>query len=362
MAAISQFEPLWASPPGETIAEMLRRKRIGFDAFASDMGGSEDEARCLLDGNCAIDRDVAERLHDVVGGSVSFWLRREAQYRDDIARLHGLHEEETAATWLRELPIGDMVKFGWISRIQPRAAQAKEVLRFFGLSSLNAWRDAIGTVESVVAFRASNTFKSSPGSVAAWLRQGEISATQRSNRPFDRAKLITALSELRKLTRIKDPQKFLPLLEAACSNCGVALVIVRAPQGCRASGATKILANGTALILMSFRYRSDDHFWFTFFHEIGHLILHDRSALFIEGADFIKTDEEQQADRFSEDTLVPAEFKQEMFALPTDHRKIQRFAKRIGISPGIVLGQLQHFGKVGPEKLNALKVRYVWTD
>src|SRR4051794_29651753 len=107
MTGGSQFEPLWASPPGETIAEMLRRKRIGFEVFASDMGGSEDAARCLLDGNCAIDRDVAERLHDVVGGSVSFWLRREAQYRVDVARLHGLHQEEAAAAWLRELPIAD---------------------------------------------------------------------------------------------------------------------------------------------------------------------------------------------------------------------------------------------------------------
>jgi len=362
MAGSSQFEPLWASPPGETIAEMLRRKRIDFAAFASDMGGSEDDARCLLEGNSAIDHDVAERLSDLIGGSVSFWLRREAQYRDDVARLHGMHEEENAGAWLRELPINDMVKFGWISRIQSKTGQAKEVLRFFGVSSISAWRDATGSVQSVVAFRTSTTFKSPPGSVAAWLRQGEISSCQRSCIQFDRVKLISAIPELRKLTRIKDPEKFLPQLEELCGKCGVALVIERAPQGCRASGATKFLANGTALILMSFRYRSDDHFWFTFFHEIGHLILHDKSALFIEGADFMKTDEERQADEFSEVTLVPAEFKQEMLSLPLDHRKIQRFAKRIGISPGIVLGQLQHVGVIGRDKLNALKARYVWTS
>jgi plasmid maintenance system antidote protein VapI len=362
MASTSQFEPLWASAPGETIAEMLRRKKIDFAVFASDMGGSEDDAQCLLDGACAIDRDVAERLHDVIGGSIAFWLRREAQYRDDIARLHGIREEEDAAAWLRELPTNDMIKLGWISRVQSKAGQAKELLRFFAMPSINAWREAAGSVQSVVAFRTTATFKSSPGAVAAWLRRGEISASRRTSLPFNKAKLISAIPELRKLTRVKDPEKFIPQLETQCEQCGVALVIERAPQGCRASGATKFLSNGTALVLMSFRYRSDDHFWFTFFHEIGHLVLHDQSALFIEGADFMKTHEEREADQFSEDTLVPPEFKQELLLLPADHRKIQRFAKKIGVSPGIVLGQLQHAGKIGREKLNALKKRYVWTN
>ena len=362
MAGSSQFEPLWASAPGETIAEMLRRKKIDFAVFASDMGGNEDDAQCLLDGACAIDRDVAERLQDVIGGSVSFWLRREAQYRDDIARLNGMHEEEDAATWLRELPTNDMIKLGWISRVQSKGAQAKELLRFFAMPTIGAWREATGTVQSVVAFRTTSAFKSLPGAVAAWLRKGELSAMSSACAPFDRAKLIACIPELRKLTRVKDPEKFLPQLEALCGTCGVALVIERSPQGCRASGATKILPNGTALILMSFRYRSDDHFWFTFFHEIGHLVLHDKSALFIEGAEFVKTDEEREADQFSETTLVPAEYKQEMLSLPADHRKIQRFAKKLGISPGIVLGQLQHAGVIGREKLNALKVRYIWAS
>jgi len=176
MTSGNPFQPYWASPPGETIAEILRKKRIDLQSFASDMGGSEDDAQCLLQGACAIDRSVAERLRDLIGGSVTFWLNREAQYREDVARLHGTREQENSVAWLKELPVRDMVNFGWISRFSDKVKQANECMRFFGVPSIDSWRSTFSSVQSVVAFRATNTYQSSPGAVAAWLRQGEISS------------------------------------------------------------------------------------------------------------------------------------------------------------------------------------------
>lgn len=360
MTSGNSFEPQWASPPGDTIAAILHKKKIDIASFAGDMGGSEDDAHSLLRGTFAINRAVAERLRDVVGGSVSFWLNREAQYRDDLARLHKIDESKTAAEWLKELPIRDMASFGWITRFADKDKQAKECLRFFAEPSLPSWHLRATTIRSVVAFRTTNAFRSSPGAVAAWLRQGEILSSAMSCDPWDAEKFRSYLREIRKLTRIKEPSVFLPRLQQLCAACGVAIIFVRAPQGCRASGATKFLSNYKALILLSFRYRTDDHFWFTFFHEAGHLLLHDHSALFIEGANLLSTAEEEEADIFSEQLLVPAEYKDELFALPLDHRKIMRFAKRIGIAPGIVVGQLQHAGQIGRNRMNFLKQRYEW--
>jgi Zn-dependent peptidase ImmA (M78 family) len=175
---------------------------------------------------------------------------------------------------------------------------------------------------------------------------------------WERKKFRGALKEIRKLTRNKDPAAFVPTLQELCSECGVAVVVLRAPQGCRASGATKFISRDKAILLLSFRHRSDDHFWFTFFHEAGHLILHDRSALFIEGAHFLSTDEEREADRFSEQLLVPQDYQEEMRELPMNHRTVMRFARKIGISPGIVVGQLQHAGVFPRNKMNFLKNRF----
>src|ERR1019366_8260158 len=340
MSSQHAFRPQWASHPGETIAEILRNKRIDLQAFASDLGGTEDDARCLLEGACAIDRTIAERLGEIVGGSVSFWLNREAQYREDIARLSEARNQDDATTWLKELPLRDMGKFGWISRFSEKAKQANECLRFFGVPSMAAWRASVVTLQSVVAFRSSNAYKSSPGAVSAWLRQGEILAAKISCQPWDADKLRASLGEIRKLTRVKDPGVFIPALQKIFATCGVAAVILQAPQGCRASGATKFISPNNALLLLSFRYRTDNHFWITVFHEIGHLLLHDHTALFIEGSEFITTQEEQEADQFSQDYLVPPELTEEMYTLPQNHRPIMRFAKRLGVSPGIGVGQL----------------------
>jgi Zn-dependent peptidase ImmA (M78 family)/plasmid maintenance system antidote protein VapI len=360
MTNANSFQPLWASPPGETIYEILRRRRIDVASFASDFGESEDYVQCLLHGDCAIDRAVAERLHDLVGGSISFWLNREAQYREDIARIQATNEVESVTSWLKELPLRDMRNFGWISPSADKLKQAKECLRFFGVSDIKEWRATANMVQGVVAFRTSEKFKSSPGAVAAWLRQGELDAAKITCKPWDREKFRAALQSIRKLTRIKDPEQFLPELEKICADCGVAFVVLRAPQGCRASGATKFVVKDKAMLLLSVRYKSDDHFWFTFFHEAGHLVLHDCAALFIEGENLLSTDEEREADEFSEQLLVPAQFQEEMLRLPLNRWTIARFAKKVGISPGIVVGQLQHAGVFPRDKMNRLKKRFDW--
>lgn len=358
MSSESAFQPLWASPPGETIAELLRRKKIDFASFASDLGESEDDAYSLISGASGIDHATAERLRDIVGGSVSFWLKREAQYREDVARLRN---SEDAANWLKLLPLRDMAAFGWIKRFRDKAEQTKECLRFFGVPDIKTWRSNVLPVQSVVAFRASNTVASSPSAVSAWLRQGEVIASTDKCARWNSKKFAALLPEIRSLTRVKNPEIFLPKLKELCDSCGVAVVVLRAPTGCRVSGATRFLSDGKALLLLSFRYRSDDHFWFTFFHEAGHLLLHDNTALFVEGANLISTAEEEEADRFSERVLIPAEYREEMLALPLDRWKIARFARKIGISPGIVVGQLQHSGHFPHDQMNRFKVRYVWS-
>jgi Zn-dependent peptidase ImmA (M78 family) len=80
----------------------------------------------------------------------------------------------------------------------------------------------------------------------------------------------------------------------------------------------------------------------------------------VEGSEMLSTEEEEEANEFAANTLVPAEFFDEMLNLDQNFRTIMRFARRIGVSPGIIVGQLQHHGKVRRNKLNFLKTRYAW--
>jgi hypothetical protein len=266
------------------------------------------------------------------------------------------------STWLSELPLRDMIKFRWLDTAYAANDQVTACLQFFNVPDIQTWRKTYRDVLEMAAFRTSPTFASTPAAVAAWLRRGEIMSSAIECRQWNPKRFEEELRNIRSLSRKKDPQLFLPELQKRCAECGVAVVVVRAPSGCRASGATRFISESKALLLLSFRYLSDDHFWFTFFHEAGHLLLHGKRALFLEGAGFASTKKEEEANTFSAEMLIPPEYKPDFLNLGINSREVIRFAMRVGISPGIVVGQLQYFRHIGLNQLNRLKRRFTWSD
>ena len=198
------------------------------------------------------------------------------------------------------------------------------------------------------------------GAVAAWLRRGEIEGNSIECYPWSAAKFADAILQIRSLTREKKPDVFIPELKKRCAKCGVAIVIIRTPKGCSAGGASLFLAPYKALIILSLRYLSDDHFWYTFFHEAAHLILHGKKDLFVDGDGVLPSKEEEEANEFATEILIPTKFLNQLSKLGTNGREVVRFAKKVGVSPGIIVGQLQHRGRIGYHQLNNLKIRYTW--
>ena len=224
-----------------------------------------------------------------------------------------------AFEWLTEVPAKEMAELGWIEPASEPTTVAAECLQFFGVSSVSGWRKAYGETLKTIALRTSKTFASQPGAVAAWLRQGEIQAAAIECAPWDPQKFRHLLTDIRSLTRVKDTAEFRPTLVRRCAACGVAVVVLRAPKMCKASGASRFLSPSKSLLLLSTRHLFDDHFWFTFFHEAGHLILHHDKFLFVDGLsagdDNMSSDEEEEANKFAATVLIPPEHEQELLRL-----------------------------------------------
>lgn len=356
MIETTHFLPDWASPPGATITDILEERGQSIAEFARLMGNSVDHVRQLLNGSVQITGEVADHLADVLGISAGFWLSRECQFREGLARLEKNEE------WLKKFPINDLIKFNWMPRVNSTTDKITACLEFFGVSSVSDWRIRYEGGAGMVAFRTSKSFESTEGALLAWLRKGEIDGGAMDCKDWNRDRFLSALPEIRALSRQKDPAIFIPALKKQCAECGVAVVITRAPTGCRASGATRFLSANKALLMLSFRYLSDDHFWFTFFHEAGHLILHDTKFLFLEGDDLCSGTQEREANDFAATQLVAPEHQGEMRSLSVNGRAVIRFARKIGVSPGIIVGQLQHLGILSQRQLNNLKIRYTWAN
>lgn len=352
------FQPDWLSAPGGTILDVIEERGMSAKELASLLGYSLERTEKLIAGKEAITRDVAVLLAERVGGSEKFWLSRERNYRNEVARLQSAGSVTAAKAWLDELPLKDMQKFGWIPTRTRAEDNVAACLKYFDVSDVKEWREKYSQFLSLVSFRMSPTYKSEPGAVIAWLRYGEIKSREIPCRGWNPASFERSLINMRRLTRKKDPSIFIPELRKLCAESGVALVIARGPAGCRASGATRFLSAKKAMILLSFRYLSDDQFWFTFFHEAGHLLMHGQKALFLEDGSDTSLKEEHEANLFAQTILIPPEVRAEFLSLKATKESVMKFAVKIGISRGIVVGQLQHQGKIEPSQLNFLKLRY----
>ena len=115
--------------------------------------------------------------------------------------------------------------------------------------------------------------------------------------------------------------------------------------------------------MMSDRYKRDDHFWFTFFHEAAHILLHGKRTLIVESEDRTKDEKELEADSFARESLIPeAEYRKFKRLDSRSCAAISRFAYDLGIAPGIVVGRLQHDKVLARTNCNHLKRQIGWAD
>ena len=360
--AAAQFAPKWVSPPGETILDLLEERGWPQTEFAERAGYTSKHVSLIINGKAPITEDTAFRLERVLGGTVGFWLSREARYREAVARDEEHESLRAQSGWLREIPLSHMIKCRWVPRDTDKARQVSECLSFFGVTSVAAWRKRYAEPLALAAYKSSPAYEKKVAAVAAWLRQGERVATERECEPFDKNLFKAELHDLRSLTNETDPDIFVPNLVEACARVGDAVVFEPAPSGCPVTGATKWLTKDKALLMLSLRYKSNDHLWFAFFHEAGHILLHGKKMLFLELVGGLDGENEDEADGFARDFLINPKDAAALPFVAHSARQVTAFAEKIGVAPGIVVGRMQHAGFLPRNYLHKLKARYRWND
>ena len=357
------FEPDFAVPPGETLAEMLESLGMTQAELAERMGRPLKTINEIVAGKAMITADTALQLEKVLGVPASFWSNRERLFRDALARRRETGELECQLDWLKTLPVKELIRAGWISAVAEPVAQLRVVLGFFGVAGVEEWRSLWESPE--VAYRQSAAFEANPGATAAWLRRGELEAQKVDCAPFNESDFMKSLQKLRSFTMM-DPDDFVPAMRDQCADAGVAMVFVPPLPGVRAYGVTRWLHSTKALVQLSLRGKTDDHFWFTFFHEAGHVLKHGKRAVFVEDGDekaAARDPREAEANAFACDLLIPAADYERLcsngdFSLAA----IRRFASQIGIAPGIVAWRLQHERRLPFSRGNQLKRRFDFND
>lgn len=178
------------------------------------------------------------------------------------------------------------------------------------------------------------------------MRAGEKDSEKIKTEKYDKEKFKTAVRSVRGLTTERIETAHIKMIEL-CAKSGIAITFVPEFGNTHIWGITRWLTSEKALIVMSLRYKMNDHFWFTFFHEAGHILLHGKKDVFIDKAETEKSRQEDQANEFACDTLIDKNsyrgFNENNDFSP---ESIRIFAGKVKIHPGIVAGRLAHDKKI----------------
>jgi len=344
------------SPPGETLGKMLDERGMSQAELAERTGRPKKTINEIVKGKASITAETALQLERVLGAPAAFWNSREREYQEHLARAKEVRELRGKTDWLRRVPLRELINRGWVREEEDKVSQLREVLMFFGIASPEQWRTVYQSPQA--AFRRPPDFEVDERTLSAWLRRGDIEAQRLRCAEYDEPRFRDALGEIRELTR-KRPAVAIPAARDVCTQAGVALVVVPHFPGCPVQGASRWLTPSKALIQLSLRSKTDDVFWFGFFHEAGHILLHPKRQGFLDDKRDGKSEWEEEADRFAADTLIPEEgfaYLQDLLGSgKASHAKLEKAARTLGVSPSIVAGRLQHEGVVPQNHFNRLK-------
>lgn len=357
--AIPRYEPLDRTPPGDTLADTLEEKGMSQTELADRLGLSRKHVNEIIQGKAPISADTALKLETVLGTPAAFWLNLDRHYQEFLARQAEQKSFASQLAWLNRIPLKEMLKLRWIPPFEDQAAALKVALSFFGTASPSLWEDY--WTKKAIRFRRSQIATADLGIIASWLRRGELDAQKIETAPFNAEQFRAALEEIRALTP-EPPEKFQSVMRDRCAAAGVAVVFTPELRNLRVSGATQWLTPTKALIQLSLRFKSDDHLWFTFFHEAKHVLQEVKKEIFMEG---VNGDDpaEKEANCFAADHLVPpSQYREFVRGGTFNETAVTSFARRLKIAPGIVVGRLQHDKHIEFNRLNHLKRRFVWAE
>ena len=355
-----QYRPDYATPPGYVLEDHLEALGLTPAEFAGRHSLPEGLINGVIVGSAPIDPELAAIFGRELGLDSDVWLRMEARYRSELEHQADAEAVAGFASWADSFPVRELVRRGIIDKPLSDGDRVLKVLDFLGAKSVEDWQ--CRHEEEKVAYRHSPTFASNEFNLAAWLRLGELEAKWQQCDDYDAENFQAALSKIRSLTR-QPTGDALDKTFALCNQSGVALALVEPFPKVALSGATRWLPGNRPLIQLSARHKTNDHLWFTLFHEAGHILLHSKEHVFIDTMKDQIAGVDAEADRWASDFLIPrSDWDRFADAGHFGEWAVRRFAHDQGITPAIVVGRLQHERLIPWSRLNHLKARMRWRE
>jgi HTH-type transcriptional regulator/antitoxin HigA len=338
--------PKPAPVPGVFIREELEKRNWTQEDLATVLGRPLAVMSRIITGKTSITPDTAIALAGAIGRTPEFWLTAEAAYQlsqadkpmDSVRRRAHLYEIA---------PVKEMERRGWIGHIDSDEALEAELCKFFGVDSISE------NLPIEVMTRKSDSGEPLSPSQRAWCFRVRQIARSRKVAEYREGRFDLCLRDLRKVAAYPQETHKVP---SVLESFGIRFVVVEPLQSCKVDGVATWLDDSSPVIGVSLRFDRVDSFWFTLCHELSHIKHRDEAPLDSDLADCgavtttVRNSMEKRADEEATDMLVPLqELSSFILRIGPLYSKesIIRFAHRMKIHPGIIVGQLQHRQEIG---------------
>lgn len=345
--------PDYSVHPGEYLEEVLESRGIKKREAADRLSISVKTISQIINKKAYITPDMAIQFERVLGISANIWNNMSSDYRLHEARFNENTRLEKDVSWITQFPIKDLRARKFLPDTGNKEELLDGLLAFFGVSGPDAWEKYYKKFFASVCCKKSGAYEDNLPHLASWIREGEIKAQSIATGTYSKKKFREQLDKIRQLT-VEPVETFELKLVSLCAEAGVAVVFVPECEKTHVWGITRWLNSKKAMIILSLRGKTNDHFWFSFFHEAGHILLDGKKFIFVENnkrnnKEKVKIPkEEERANEFAGNILIPQD-EYDKFVFNTfkfSAYSIEEFAKKINIHKGIVVGRLQHDGLI----------------
>lgn len=335
MSNYLEYKEKVAFHPGYYIKELVDDSGLTQEDFAKRLGTTPKNLSYLIRGEQSMSIDIAMKLSRLIGTSIEYWLNLQRAYDTLVAEFKS--EEEMA----RERIVFNYIDYKYFRdnfglpdiprKIDEQIERIRKFLDIATLSVLTKQDMAANFRSDCSDIVESNTVKANIMVQIAANEALQCDAPKFNKKTFEGAVEYA-------LTLTEDHAQFYPKLREAFYKAGVIFVILPNISGSKINGATKKIGDNI-LLMVNDRRLNADSFWFTLFHEIGHIMNGDYGASF----ESENGEKEEKANEYARNKLIPSDkynefISEQVFTTNT----IKAFAKKINRDPGIVLGRLQH--------------------
>ena len=360
MSNVIEYKDIMAFHPGYYVAEIIEDMEISQNEFATRLGTTGKNISKLVNGQINLSNELAKKLSVMLGTSLEMWLNLQKTYEQKLVEIECEKDFDEQESVARLIDYSYFVKFAGIPNTKHIREKVQNLCKYFMISDLRILREP----DFLVNFRTgiSNVEEKNIINSRAWIQTAINISKTIETKPFDAKKMVSFLPELRGMT-LQSPDTFYPRMKEIFSECGVAFVLLPHLKNSGVNGAVKWINSERVVLAMNNRGLYADKFWFSLFHEIKHVLQQKIKTTFIS-VDSVEMQNfndalEKEADDFSRNYLIPPDeflkFSPNKF---TSDEEICRFAKSIGIHPGIVAGRLQHEKIIPQNRCSKLKQKY----